>query len=154
MRAARAFLGYVEVIIEEDGMVRTGIHTTFAASAFNRIQDDQAIFPLVDGIYGTGLHAGGIITVIAKLGNIIHLDLGNSAANMLIQFQPELAGIRLRPGIRRPIIGYMFILAGYLTAIAAVADRDIYHKNFLFVILFSHFSLPLFFYSYQYRFTI
>jgi hypothetical protein len=38
----------------------------------------------------------------------------------------------------------MFILAGDLAAVTAVADRNVMHKHFLFSLFPSHFVFPLF----------
>jgi len=131
MRAPRAFLSDVQTLIEEDSAVRAGIHAVLAACTLHRVDDNQAIIPLVDGPdYRAGLHAGGFIAVHAQMGAVSNLDLGHCPSHSLSKLQPELPGIRLRLGDRRLIIGDIFILADNLTAMAAVAHGDINHKNF------------------------
>jgi hypothetical protein len=46
--------------------------------------------------------------------------------------------LRLRFGIRGPIVGYMFILTGDLAVIAAVANRYVVHKNLLLYLFLRH----------------
>ena len=105
MGAAGAFLGYVEVFIEVDDPPRTGINTVLAPGALYRVDDDQAVIPLVKGsLDGTGRHAGGFITVHAEQRTVVHLYLGHCAPDVLVLLQPELSSIRLRLGIGRPVV--------------------------------------------------
>jgi hypothetical protein len=60
----------------------------------------------------------------------MHLDLGDGASDKLIEFHPELAGIRLGFGIGGPVIGDMLILAGNLAVVATITDRNIDNKSF------------------------
>ena len=52
----------------------------------------------------------------------MHLNLGHSSPDKLVQLQPELSGVRLRLGIRGPVVSNMLVLAGNLTTITSVAD--------------------------------
>jgi hypothetical protein len=63
-------------------------------------------------------------------GDIMHFYLGYGTSDVLIQLHPELAGIRLGLGIRRPIITDVFVFAGDLAAVTPVTDGNIYDKNF------------------------
>ena len=60
----------------------------------------------------------------------MHLDLGHRAADVLVQFQPELAGVGLGLGDRRPIVANMLVLAGNLATVAAVTNIYIDNKGF------------------------
>jgi len=123
MGTATAFLGDVEVFIEIDLAPGTGIHTGFTTGAFHRVNDHQAVLSLVDGaLDGTVFQTGGIITMHAGNGQIMHLDLGDSAPDELMQFEPELAGIRLGFGIGSPVVGDMLILTSDLTVVTSVTD--------------------------------
>ena len=46
------------------------------------------------------------------------------------ELQPELPGVRLGPGIGRPVIAHMLVFAGYLAAVAAIADTYVDNKCF------------------------
>jgi hypothetical protein len=48
----------------------------------------------------------------------------------MIQFQPELPGIRLRFCIGTPVIADMFVLAGNLATVATIAMGNIMNKDF------------------------
>jgi hypothetical protein len=101
----------------------TGTDTTGTAGTFIRIYDYQTVFSLINGTLDpTGLDTLWVITVITQSRNIVHLNLGDSPSYILIQFQPELADIGLRFGIRSPIIGYMLIFTSDLAVITAITD--------------------------------
>ena len=52
------------------------------------------------------------------------------ATNLFRNTNPELPGVRLRFGVRAPIVGHVLILTGDLTAVAAITNREIYSKYF------------------------
>jgi hypothetical protein len=135
MRAARAFLGQVQIIVEVNGIVRTGIHAVLTARAFDRINDDQSILSLVNGVYFTGRHTGSIIAMLAHQGGVSYLDPGYLTPDFFIQFQPELSDFGLGLGIRSPIIGHMLVFTGDLAVITTIADRIIMYKYFQFIFL-------------------
>jgi hypothetical protein len=135
MGATRAFLGQVKIIIEVNGIVWTGIHAVLAARAFDGVNDDQSIFPLVNGVYFTGRYAGSIIAMLAHQGGVSYLDPGYLTPDFFIQFQPELSDFGLGPGIRSPIIGHVLVFTGDLAVITTIADRIIMYKYFQFIFL-------------------
>src|SRR5664279_3762727 len=105
MSAAGAFLGEVEALVEEDGVVRAGIHTRLATGALVGIDDDEAVIPLVDSVvHGAGRHARSLIAVLAGGGEEVHLHLGHGAPDELALPQPELAGVGLGFGNRLSLI--------------------------------------------------
>jgi len=55
--------------------------------------------------------------------------LGDRPADILLEPYPELPDLRLRLGIRRPIIPGMLILASQLAVITTVALSNINSKN-------------------------
>jgi hypothetical protein len=59
----------------------------------------------------------------------MHLYFGHGAPDMFGLPQPELAGIRLGLGVRRPVVADMLVLTGYLAAVAAVADSNVDYEN-------------------------
>jgi hypothetical protein len=63
-------------------------------------------------------------------GNIVHFYLGHRAADELILFHPELAGVRLRFGVGRPVVADMFVLAGNLATIATITNANVDDKYF------------------------
>ena len=60
--------------------------------------------------------------MVAHLGQVAYLDLGHLAPNGFGKTDPELAGIGLGFGVGAPVVAHMFVLAGDLAAVAAVAD--------------------------------
>jgi len=125
MGAHSALLSDVEVGIEVDNSVGTGIQTLPGAGAFLRIDNDDAVIPLVDG---TCLAGGDAWCFVAMLADVVHIsdpDLGYGALNDIGDLHPELAGIRLRFGDGSPVIGNMLVFAGDLAVVAAVAFTDI-----------------------------
>jgi hypothetical protein len=122
--AARAFLGKVERLIEIDRAVRAGIHAKLTSRAFLRINDVKSVIPFIDGSFNFAfVHTGSVLTVhthFRKIGNH-HLWYGPS--DRFLYAYPELTGIRLGFGIGGPVVACMLVFAGYLTAVASVADR-------------------------------
>jgi hypothetical protein len=60
--------------------------------------------------------------MLANAMLVSDFDLGNLSTHIVVNFIPELPGIRLWFGDRRPVIGYMLILTSDLAIIAAVAN--------------------------------
>ena len=77
--ATGALLRDVEVLVEEEGVVGAGEHALAAAGALLRVDDDQAVFTLVDGALDrAGLQAGGVGAVLARHRHVVQLDLGHA----------------------------------------------------------------------------
>jgi hypothetical protein len=131
MSTTSAFLSDIQIFIEEDDSVRTGIDAILAACALHWVDDDEAILSLVNSPFdGAGIHTGSLITVHAKMWAVSHFDFRHSPSHFLGKLKPELPGIGLRLCNGCPIIGDMFILANDLTGMTAVALCYINHKNF------------------------
>jgi len=123
MSAAGTFLGYVQVFIEVNDMVGAGINTALAAGALYRVDDDQSVISLIDSaFYRAGWDTRSIVAMHTEDGEIMHLDLGYSTSDELVLLQPEMSCVWLGFGIRCPVISHMLVLAGNLTAVAAIAD--------------------------------
>jgi hypothetical protein len=75
--------------------------------------------------------AGSLIPVHAQMGGVSHLDLGHRPFHSFGKLDPELPGIRLWLGDRRPIVADMLVLASNLTGMTATTLRYINHKHFL-----------------------
>jgi hypothetical protein len=136
MGTTGAFLSQIEVFIEIDSSVRAGIYAALTAGAFDRIDNNQTIFAAVDSaINFAGIHTGSITAVSAHNGIVSHLNSRNLTANKLIEFQPELADLRLRFGVRSPIIGYMFIFTSNLAVVTTIAICTIMYKYFQLIYL-------------------
>jgi len=125
MGAHGALLGYIEVGIEVDYSVGAGIEAIPGSGALLRIDDDDAVVPLVDCLTLAHRDARGIVAVLADIMHIPDSDLGDSALDDIGDLHPELAGIRLGLGDRSPVIAHVLILAGNLAVVAAVASADI-----------------------------
>jgi hypothetical protein len=67
--------------------------------------------------------------MIAHLRDIMDPHFGNRPANILLEPDPELPDIRLRPRIRRPVVPDMLILASQLAVITPVALSNVNSKN-------------------------
>jgi hypothetical protein len=132
MSTTGALLSDVQVFIEEDDIIRTGIDTVLAAGALHRVDDDEAILSLINSPFDrAGVHAGSLVAVHTEMRAVSHFDLGHSPSHPFGKLKPELPGIGLWLGDRCPIIGDMFILANDLTGMTAVARSYIYNKDFL-----------------------
>jgi hypothetical protein len=79
----------------------------------------------------------------AQDGKVVHLDLGHGSPDILIQLQPELAGVRLGLGVRGPVVGDMLIFAGDLAAVTSIADGYINNESLHFF-FYTSFKLFLF----------
>jgi hypothetical protein len=75
MMAPVAFPGHIRVLIEGDGIVRTGIDANAATGTFVIIHNHQTVVSFDNGLIRTGIHAGGIITVSAKIYFIYEIQL-------------------------------------------------------------------------------
>ena len=61
----------------------------------------------------------------AGVGDVVHLDLGHGAADVLVQPHPELAGVGLGLGDGRPVVADVLVLADELAGVAAYAEFDV-----------------------------
>src|SRR4030043_1574107 len=143
MSTASTFLGYVQVFIKINGMVGTGVDTALAAGALYRVDDDQAVISLIySTFYGAGRDTRCLIAMHTEDGEIMHLDLGYGASDKLILLQPELTCVWLRLGIRSPVISHMLVLAGNLTAVAAITSGDVDNESLCHFLFTSFFDNP------------
>ena len=133
MRATGALLGDVEVLVEvDDALVGAGIDAEAATGALERVDDDEAVVPGVEGAFdGAGLDARGVSAVHAKMRAIGHLHLGHGAAHLLGALDPELADLGLGFGIRGPVVGHVLVFADDLAVVAAVATGHVDDEDFL-----------------------
>jgi hypothetical protein len=122
VRTARSLLGYKKVLVEVDDAVWTGIcvHAGTAASTFNRIYNDKAVGSTINGFCGAGVNTRSIFTMLAGSKHIGYLYMCVSPPLCLNHLAPEMPGVRLRFGIRSPIVTAMFIFAADLATIATV----------------------------------
>jgi hypothetical protein len=63
--AARALLGDVQILVEEDRIVRAGVRAQLAARALVRIDDHDAVVAFDDGAHLALLDAGRVVAVLA-----------------------------------------------------------------------------------------
>jgi hypothetical protein len=70
-----AFAGHIRILIESDGIVRTGIDANSATGTYFIIQNNQTVVSFDNGLIRTGIHTGGIITVPAKIYFIFEFQL-------------------------------------------------------------------------------
>ena len=132
MCTSRTLLSDVCILVKVDYTVRAGIYTVPAAGTFFRIYDNQAVIPFVDSALDrAGTHTGGVVAMHAQVWAVGYLHLGNGAAYLFVQLQPELPDFRLWFCDRRPVIAYMLILAGELAGVTAVTDGQINDKYLL-----------------------
>ena len=126
MRAPGAFLRQVEVVVEVDHVVRAAVHAHAAAGALVRVDDHQAVFTLVErALDGAGRDAGRLVAVLAEQREIVHLHLRHGPADVLDQMHPELPGVGLRLGDRRPVVADVLVLADELARVAADTLVDV-----------------------------
>jgi hypothetical protein len=136
VRTTGTFLGNLKAVVEIDGIIRAGTGALTTSGALLRIDDHKTIFSFVYSFRDRACgEAGGIIAVVAEKWDVMHFDLGDGPPDMLGQLDPELASLRLRFSIRRPIVADMLVLAGDLAAITTVTDRDVTDEDL-------HYSTP------------
>ncbi len=136
--APRAFLGEVEVFVEEDHVVGAGFHAQPAAGALDRVQDDHPVLALVRRAFDRArLDARSLVAVHAQVRPVGHFHLGHGAPHPLGELDPELSDVGLRFGYRAPIVGNVLVFADDLAVMAAVALVDVDDEDFL-----SHGYLP------------
>ena len=133
MRATRALLGDVQVLVEvDDALVGAGIDAEAATGALERVDDDQPVFTGVEGAFdGAGLDAGGVSAVHAKMRAVGHLHLGHGAAHLLSALDPELADLGLGFRVGGPVVGHVLVFADDLAVVAAVATGHVDDEDFL-----------------------
>jgi hypothetical protein len=131
MSTACAFLSEVKIFIEVDAAVWAGPHALPAPGALFWIDYYQSVGPLIDAAFDrAGGNTGSGVAVHANSSDIGYFNLGYSPSDVFIHLAPELPGIRLRPGIGRPIIPAMLIFTGDLAVPASNTFLNIYHENF------------------------
>jgi hypothetical protein len=132
MSTASAFLSDIQVLIEENDIVRTGIDTILAASALHWVDNDKAIVSLVNSSFDwASIHAGSLIAMHAEMGTVSHFNFWHSPSHFFSKLKPELPGVGLWLGDRCPIICDMFIFANDLTRMTSVTLRYINNKYLL-----------------------
>ena len=130
MGAARALLGDLEGIVHVDRVIGTRGGAVGAPRAGFRVDDHQAIVPLVNRAFDlAGVKADRFVAVVAEHRDIVDFDLGDGAPYVLTEFQPELPGLRLGLGIGGPIVAAVLVLAGNLAAVAPVADGRVENED-------------------------
>ena len=127
--AARALLGNLKLVVPEDGVVGASVHEFFFALCLFGVNNDQAVFALVN-CFGSNLHAGSIVAVLAALGNVGQLNLRHLAAHLFLNAGPELTGVGLGHCIGQPLVVNVLVFAGELAVAAAVAFCGIKNKHF------------------------
>jgi hypothetical protein len=75
MMAQVAFPGHIRVLIESDGIVRTGIDANSATGTYFIIHNYQTVVSFYNGLIRTGIHTGRIVTVPAKIYVILEIQL-------------------------------------------------------------------------------
>ena len=83
MRAEGAFLGDVHVAVEVNHPVGAGIHAIPPTGALFRIDDDDAVFPLVDCLGLAGLDAGSVVALLADVVHVTDAYLGHRSLRMV-----------------------------------------------------------------------
>ena len=140
MRASRALLRNVELFVPEDLAVGAGLDDLLLTLGLNGIDDHKAVVAAIDGAIFARSDAGSVFAVLARHGDVAHLNLGTLAALFLVDFHPELAGLRLLLGIRHPAVSAMLVFAADLAGVAAHAFFGVNHEAFHLVVLSSYAS--------------
>jgi hypothetical protein len=125
MSAEGAFLRDVEVGIEVDDPVRTGVKALSGTDTFLRVDDDDAVFPLVDSLALAGGDAGSLVTVLADSVHVAYPYLGHCSLHHIDYLLPEVSSIRLWLGVGSPVIANMLVLAGDLAIVATVTSGNV-----------------------------
>jgi hypothetical protein len=126
MGAESAFLGEAESFIPSDGPVGADLEETPVSLRFDLVDDDNAVWSLVDCPTPCRLDAGGIVTVHAGGGQIGDIDKGILSPLFSLCYDPALALVGHRCRISRPIIVDVLILAGQKTIFAVFTFLNIY----------------------------
>jgi hypothetical protein len=127
MSAKGALLRYVRFVIEIDSPVRARLDAKTVSPALLGVDDYYPVVPLVDGVFPAGLEAGGIVAMLADIVQVAHPYLRRRSPDHIGHLVPEVAGIRLRFGIGRPVNADVLILAGNLAVVTTVALINIYN---------------------------
>ena len=140
MSASCALLRNVELFVPEDLAIGARLDDLLLTLGLNGIDDHEAIVAAINGVVLARSDAGSVFAVLARHGNVAHFDLGALAALFLVDFHPELAGLRLLLGIRHPAVSAMLVFAADLAGVAAHAFFGVNHEAFHLVVLPSYAS--------------
>ena len=127
MGAHGALHGQLLLLVPEDGAVGAGLEHIPVALGLLRVDDDDAVGPLVD-LIGVLAHALGVGALLADGVDVVHLDLAAGAVLDLVELHQvaALAGGRADGAV---IVSGVLVLAGEEAGIAAVAALDIKYKT-------------------------
>ena len=126
--AAGALLRERELVVPVDGAVGAALHYLRPPGRLLGIDDDQPVIALVDGV-GRCLDAGSVVAVLAERRLVGDAHAGHSPARRLLHADPEVPGLRLRPGDRAPVVVDVLVFAGDLAVVAAVAPGVVDHEH-------------------------
>ena len=130
MRAARALLGQLQLLVPIHRPQRAGIHQVLTAGSLLGIDDDQAVIAAIDRTIGrTKLEHRALLAVLAHDGLVGNAHPWHLAAVLLEQMHPEMPRIGLRRRIGTPIVFAMLVFADDLAVVAAVALLDVNKEN-------------------------
>jgi hypothetical protein len=130
MSTPGALLGYLQVFVIEDNIIRAGIYTQLTTATSLRIDNNQPIIIHLYSTRGTSFYTWSIVTMLARYKYIGYPDMRLLPLFKIMYLSPELICIRLWLSIWSPIVSTVLIFTSYLAAITASAFIAIHNKRF------------------------
>jgi hypothetical protein len=93
------------------------------------IDNYDPIFAAVNFSLIARQYTGSFRAMLARDGNVIHLDLGSGAMLDFLDAHPRVPGLGLRRRGGQIVVSDVFILAGEKAGVTSGASLDIYGKS-------------------------
>src|SRR6202790_3198818 len=132
MRVEGPLLRNPRLVATDDGPVRRGLDKFSAIARLARLDDDDAIGPLVDGAIARRSHARCVLAVVARLRDVGDVHHPVVAPRMAFHGNPVSAGGWHRCGVAWKVVTHMLIFGRQHTVLAIGALGHIDDQGPLF----------------------
>jgi hypothetical protein len=125
--AKGAFLRCLFLLIPPNSPIGAGMDKVFLPFGSDRIYENDAVLPFIDGAMFCAFNARCVVTVHTRNGEIGHIHHGCLPPLLPHNIDPSMPVSRLSLGHSRKFIIYMFILAGKKTVVTILTFFHIDH---------------------------
>jgi hypothetical protein len=120
-----ALLGEIQFLVPGYRTVGTGINHLRLPFSLDRVDNNDTIRSFIYGSIGSSFDTGGIITVLARLGQVTNIDNGILSPFISMDVYPFLLVRRLGSRVSLPAVIYILVLAGQVAVITVFTLFDV-----------------------------